>query len=168
MTYVETSRPGSCSGQFDVTACATATSANCHLPFLREQRGLRSLIGSNEEEIARRLGEAIGRGPVHATLLVHGHGQATAEEPARVGDQAGGRVVLFLCTDNFWRDYHDPQSRSARLAEEPRDGPSGTVAVFFGPTAIGGASPSRGAPTPTRPPRNRGLFLRTELPGENP
>jgi hypothetical protein len=115
-----------------------------------------------------RLGEAIGRGPVHATLLVHGHGQATAEEAARVGEQAGGRVVLFLRTDDFWRDYHVTQSRGVRFAEEPRDEPSGTVAVFLGPTAIGGASPSRGAPNPTRPPRNRGLFLRTELPGENP
>lgn len=55
---------------------------------------------------------------------------ATAEQAARVGDQTGGRVFLFLHTDDFWRDYRDMQARGVRFAEEPRDEAYGTVAVF--------------------------------------
>lgn len=56
---------------------------------------------------------------------------ATPEQAARVGDQTGGRVFLFLRTDNFWRDYTAFRSRGVRFAEEPRKEAYGTVAVFF-------------------------------------
>jgi catechol 2,3-dioxygenase-like lactoylglutathione lyase family enzyme len=56
---------------------------------------------------------------------------ATADQAARVGDQAGGRVFLFLRTDDFWTDYRVLRSRGVRFAEEPREEPYGTVAVFF-------------------------------------
>ncbi len=56
---------------------------------------------------------------------------AAPEQAARVGDQAGGRVFLFLQTDDFWRDYRAMQSRGVRFAEEPREEPYGTVAVFL-------------------------------------
>jgi catechol 2,3-dioxygenase-like lactoylglutathione lyase family enzyme len=56
---------------------------------------------------------------------------ATAEQVSRVGDQAGGRVLLFLRTDNFWRDYNDMRSRGVRFEEEPREEGYGTVAVFL-------------------------------------
>jgi catechol 2,3-dioxygenase-like lactoylglutathione lyase family enzyme len=56
---------------------------------------------------------------------------ATPEQAARIGDQTGGRVFLFLRTDDFWRDYHDLRSRGVRFAEEPRDELYGTVAVFL-------------------------------------
>jgi catechol 2,3-dioxygenase-like lactoylglutathione lyase family enzyme len=55
---------------------------------------------------------------------------ATPEQIARVGDQTGGRVFLFLHTDDFWRDYHAMQARGVRFAEEPREEAYGTVAVF--------------------------------------
>ena len=55
---------------------------------------------------------------------------ATPEQAARVGDQTGGRVFLFLRTDDFWRDYREMQSRGVRFAELPRDEEYGTVAVF--------------------------------------
>jgi catechol 2,3-dioxygenase-like lactoylglutathione lyase family enzyme len=45
---------------------------------------------------------------------------ATPEQAARVGDQTGGRVFLFLQTDDFWRDYHDMKDRGVRFTEEPR------------------------------------------------
>lgn len=48
----------------------------------------------------------------------------------RVGDQTGGRVFLFLHTDDFWRDFHDMQERGVRFCEEPRHESYGTVAVF--------------------------------------
>lgn len=54
----------------------------------------------------------------------------TAEQERRVGDQTGGRVFLFLETDDFWRDYRDMRSRGVNFAEEPRREAYGTVAVF--------------------------------------
>jgi catechol 2,3-dioxygenase-like lactoylglutathione lyase family enzyme len=56
---------------------------------------------------------------------------ATQEQAARVGDQTGGRVFLFLQTDDFWRDYHDMRRRGVRFAEKPREEGYGTVAVFL-------------------------------------
>jgi catechol 2,3-dioxygenase-like lactoylglutathione lyase family enzyme len=55
---------------------------------------------------------------------------ATAEQRARVGDQAGGRVFLFLHTDDFWRDYAAMRSRRVLFREAPRQEAYGTVAVF--------------------------------------
>jgi uncharacterized glyoxalase superfamily protein PhnB len=55
---------------------------------------------------------------------------ATAEQAKRVGDQAGGRVFLFLQTDDFWRDYRDMNERGVTFTEEPRREAYGTVAVF--------------------------------------
>jgi catechol 2,3-dioxygenase-like lactoylglutathione lyase family enzyme len=56
---------------------------------------------------------------------------ATPEQAARVGDQTGGRVFLFLRTDDFWRDYHDMTGRGVRFTEDPREEGYGTVAVFL-------------------------------------
>src|SRR5262245_8566706 len=55
---------------------------------------------------------------------------ASPEQSARVGDQTGGRVFLFLRTDDFWRDYRDFRSRGVRFEEPPREESYGTVAVF--------------------------------------
>lgn len=52
------------------------------------------------------------------------------EQLARVGDQTGGRVFLFLYTDDFWRDYRRFESRGVRFVREPREETYGTVAVF--------------------------------------
>jgi catechol 2,3-dioxygenase-like lactoylglutathione lyase family enzyme len=56
---------------------------------------------------------------------------ATPEQAAQIGDQAGGRVFLFLHTDDFRRDYDEMRSRGVRFVEEPRDEAYGTVAVFL-------------------------------------
>jgi catechol 2,3-dioxygenase-like lactoylglutathione lyase family enzyme len=48
----------------------------------------------------------------------------------RVGNQTGGRVFLFLHTDDFWRDYHAYRSRGVRFREQPRQEPYGIVVVF--------------------------------------
>jgi catechol 2,3-dioxygenase-like lactoylglutathione lyase family enzyme len=47
-----------------------------------------------------------------------------------VGSQAGGRVFLFLHTDDFGRDYRIYRERGVIFREEPRHEPYGTVAVF--------------------------------------
>ena len=54
----------------------------------------------------------------------------TPEQVVRIGDQTGGRVFLFLHTDDFWRDYHALQVRGLQFTEEPRRESYGTVAVF--------------------------------------
>ena len=54
----------------------------------------------------------------------------TPEQQAATGHQAGGRVFLFLYTDDFWRDYHSLQQRGVIFAEQPRVETYGTVAVF--------------------------------------
>lgn len=55
---------------------------------------------------------------------------ATVEQDGRIGNQTGGRVFLFLHTDDFWRDYHDMRSRGIQFEGEPRSEAYGTVAVF--------------------------------------
>ena len=55
---------------------------------------------------------------------------STPGQMARVGDQTGGRVFLFLHTDNFWRDFRELSGRGVAFCEAPRDEAYGTVAVF--------------------------------------
>ena len=52
------------------------------------------------------------------------------EQEAFIGNQTGGRVFLFLNTDDFWRDYEDMVSKGIRFVREPKKEPYGTVAVF--------------------------------------
>ena len=56
--------------------------------------------------------------------------RATGEQAARIGDQAGGRVMLFLETDDFARDHARMAAAGVRFLEVPRHEPYGTVAVF--------------------------------------
>jgi catechol 2,3-dioxygenase-like lactoylglutathione lyase family enzyme len=53
------------------------------------------------------------------------------EQAACIGKQAGGRVFLFLHTDDFWRDYREMQVCGVRFEKEPRQESYGTVAVFL-------------------------------------
>lgn len=55
---------------------------------------------------------------------------ATPEQHAAVGAQAGGRVFLFLQTDNFAGDYGAMVAAGVEFAEQPRHEQYGTVAVF--------------------------------------
>lgn len=52
------------------------------------------------------------------------------EQEAFIGNQAGGRVFLFLQTDDFWRDYRQMQERGIEFVREPMEASYGTVAVF--------------------------------------
>ncbi len=52
------------------------------------------------------------------------------EQSSRVGNQTGGRVFLFLRTDDFRRDYEDYSSKGVRFVREPKTESYGTVAVF--------------------------------------
>ena len=52
------------------------------------------------------------------------------EQSSRIGNQTGGRVSLFLHTDDFWRDYQDFKSRGVIFVRDPTEESYGTVAVF--------------------------------------
>jgi catechol 2,3-dioxygenase-like lactoylglutathione lyase family enzyme len=49
---------------------------------------------------------------------------------SRIGSQTGGRVFLFLHTDDFWRDYERYKTNGIVFVREPKREPYGTVAVF--------------------------------------
>ena len=58
---------------------------------------------------------------------------ARASKPQQkpfVGNQTGGRVFLFLNTDDFWRDYNDMLAKGIKFVREPKKAPYGMVAVF--------------------------------------
>lgn len=55
---------------------------------------------------------------------------AKPEQGSRIGNQTGGRVFLFLHTDDFWRDYHRFKERGVAFEEEPRTEAYGMVVVF--------------------------------------
>jgi catechol 2,3-dioxygenase-like lactoylglutathione lyase family enzyme len=69
-----------------------------------------------------------GGGDNAATLLLAR--AATPEQEAFIGNQAGGRVFLFLRTDDFWRDYRDLTAKGVHFVRPPAEQPYGTVAVF--------------------------------------
>jgi len=52
------------------------------------------------------------------------------EEGSRIGNQTGGRVFLFLYTDDFWRDYKAMKEKGVKFVREPKEQEYGTVAVF--------------------------------------
>jgi catechol 2,3-dioxygenase-like lactoylglutathione lyase family enzyme len=52
------------------------------------------------------------------------------EQVSRVGNQTGGRVFLFLYTDDFWRDFNAYKAKGVEFVREPSEAPYGTVAVF--------------------------------------
>jgi len=55
---------------------------------------------------------------------------ANEEQSSRIGNQTGGRVFLFLNTDDFWRDYHAYKAKGVVFVREPREESYGVVAVF--------------------------------------
>ncbi len=84
---------------------------------------------------------------VHVALIVRDYDEAIAfyteklgfvlvedthqpEQARFIGDQAGGRVFLFLGTDDFWRDYARMRAAGVTFVRPPTEAPYGTVAVF--------------------------------------
>jgi catechol 2,3-dioxygenase-like lactoylglutathione lyase family enzyme len=67
-------------------------------------------------------------GSTGTTLLL-----AKASKPEQepfIGNQAGGRVFLFLNTDDFWRDYNEMTANGIKFVREPKKADYGMVAVF--------------------------------------
>lgn len=95
--------------------------------FFTDALGFELLEDSPRENGKRwvRVGPADGRGA--ALLLARA---ATPEQERAIGKQSGGRVFLFLETDDFARDYARLRAAGVRFAEAPRHEPYGTVVVF--------------------------------------
>lgn len=55
---------------------------------------------------------------------------STPEQETFIGHQTGGRVFLFLRTNDFWRDYNDMLTAGINFVRQPKREPYGTVAVF--------------------------------------
>ena len=55
---------------------------------------------------------------------------ASRDQASRIGNQTGGRVFLFLYTDDFWRDFRSYKAKGVAFVREPKEEPYGTVAVF--------------------------------------
>lgn len=67
-------------------------------------------------------------GSVGTTILL-----AKASKPEQesfIGNQSGGRVFIFLNTDDFWRDYNEMISKGIEFVREPKEQSDGMVAVF--------------------------------------
>lgn len=52
------------------------------------------------------------------------------EQESRIGNQSGGRVFLFLYTDDFWRDFESYTAKGIKFIRPPKQEPYGIVAVF--------------------------------------
>ena len=92
------------------------------------------------EAMAFRLVEDSPRGPGKRWVVVAPEGGGTslllaravgAEQEAHVGNQTGGRVFLFLETDDFSRDVARLKAHGVRFTEAPREEEYGTVVVFL-------------------------------------
>ena len=98
------------------------------IEFFTQKLGF-TLLEDTPLEDGKRWVLVAPRGSTGTNLLL-----AKADSPAQelaIGNQTGGRVFLFLHTDDFWRDYNEIQNRGVKFAETPREEPYGTVAVFF-------------------------------------
>ncbi|MBR0858519.1 VOC family protein [Bradyrhizobium liaoningense] len=115
---------------------------------MRQHIGYVSLLVRDYDEAIAYFVERLGFGVVEDTNLGNGKRwvliappgsvetrillakAATVNQTQHVGDQTGGRVFLFLHTDDFWRDYEAYRSKGVLFREEPRVEPYGIIAVF--------------------------------------
>jgi len=87
-----------------------------------------ALVEDTSREGGKRWVVVAPRGGRGASLLLAR--AATEKQKQAVGNQTGGRVFLFLGTDDFWRDYQAMLSRGVEFIEQPREESYGTVVVF--------------------------------------
>ncbi|MFC6488422.1 VOC family protein [Nitratireductor sp. GCM10026969] len=98
------------------------------IAWYRDKLGFTLVEDKRLEEAGKRWVVMGPQGAKGACVLL-----ARADGPAQeaaVGRQAGGRVFLFLHTDDFWRDYDSMRARGVVFQEEPRHEDYGMVAVF--------------------------------------
>lgn len=98
------------------------------IAFYTEKLGFTLLEDTEQPEQAKRWVVVAPPGGSGTTLLLAR--AVTPEQEAFIGNQAGGRVFLFLRTDDFWRDYPAMLAAGITFVREPKQAEYGTVAVF--------------------------------------
>ncbi len=98
------------------------------IDFYTKKLDFRLIEDSYQPEQDKRWVVVAPPGGDGATLLLAR--ASTPEQQTRIGSQTGGRVFLFLKTDDFWRDYNAMISRGVTFVREPKTESYGTVAVF--------------------------------------
>lgn len=98
------------------------------IAFYRDKLGFAVVDDTYQEKQDKRWVVVAPPGAGGAELLLAR--ATTPEQRLAVGNQTGGRVFLFLRTDDFWRDFERYRSRGVRFVREPKQEPYGTVAVF--------------------------------------
>jgi catechol 2,3-dioxygenase-like lactoylglutathione lyase family enzyme len=96
--------------------------------FYTQKLGFTVVEDSYQPEQDKRWVLVAPPGPPGTTLLLAR--ASTPEQAGFIGNQAGGRVFLFLSTDDFWRDYHRMVAAEVRFVRGPSVEAYGTVAVF--------------------------------------
>jgi catechol 2,3-dioxygenase-like lactoylglutathione lyase family enzyme len=97
------------------------------IKFYTEKLNFKLLEDSPQSETKRWVLVAPQGSEECCLLLAKGVGE---EQRSRIGNQTGGRVFLFLRTDDFWRDYQNMQAQGINFVREPKTESYGTVAVF--------------------------------------
>ncbi len=98
------------------------------IDFYTRKLGFTLVEDSYQPEQDKRWVLVAPPGPPGTTLLLAR--ASTPEQASFIGNQAGGRVFLFLSTDDFWRDYNRMIAAGVRFVRPPSAEPYGTVAVF--------------------------------------
>jgi RimJ/RimL family protein N-acetyltransferase/catechol 2,3-dioxygenase-like lactoylglutathione lyase family enzyme len=98
------------------------------LEFFVGKLGFRLLEDTHIAEQDKRWVVVAPRGSRESALLLARAGNE--EQASRIGNQTGGRVSLFLHTDDFWRDYHAYRAKGIVFVREAKEERYGTVAVF--------------------------------------
>ena len=97
------------------------------IEYFTARLGFRLVEDTQLSETKRWVVVAPGSDSGCRLLLARAVNEAQA---SRIGDQTGGRVFLFLETDDFWRDFRAYESRGVKFVRPPAEEPFGTVAVF--------------------------------------
>lgn len=98
------------------------------IDFYTNKLGFELLDDTYQPEQNKRWVVVAPPGSCGTTILL-----AKASKPEQepfIGNQTGGRVFLFLNTDDFWRDYKAYQDRGIEFVREPKEADYGMVAVF--------------------------------------
>ena len=98
------------------------------IAWFTEKLGFKLVADQYQPEQDKRWVLVAPPGSAGTTLLLAR--AATPEQAAFIGNQAGGRVFLFLETDDFARDHRAMTASGVRFVREPKAAPYGTVAVF--------------------------------------
>lgn len=98
------------------------------IAFYTQTLNFRLLEDIDQPEQNKRWVVVAPPGPAGTTLLL---ARASSPEQEKfIGNQSGGRVFLFLNSDDFWRDYEAMSAKGVRFVRQPKTEDYGTVAVF--------------------------------------